>query len=85
MFGINLNLSIFRKQEIDIDIIEEGDSVVTADGRTGIVITIAVSPYYVEERNGIMRAYVIMDGSADYFLASELGLARAASITTLAS
>jgi hypothetical protein len=80
-----INLSMFKQQQpIEIDIIEEGSEVVHEDGRVGIVKKIAVSPYWIEEVQEVLRAYVLFDGSADWCLASELGLAKA-SLVAVAS
>jgi hypothetical protein len=71
MFGINL--SIFKQQQQPvIEVIEEGDSVIHEDGRVGTVKVIGTSPYWVEEIQGILRAYVVFEGSADWCLAGEL-------------
>lgn len=55
-----------------------GAVVLTPDGRMGFVQFVRVSPYYVEEKQGIQRAYIYslpddMNGSwTDYVLLSDL-------------
>lgn len=56
------------KQEILIEL-EIGMRINCVDGYTGYVAAIGLSPYYAEEREGIMRVYVWDDyGLADWVL-----------------
>lgn len=58
--------------------VRPGALVVTADGRLGFVQFVRVSPYWVEEKQGIQRAYIyslheaIETSWTDYVLLSEL-------------
>ena len=58
--------------------VRRGALVVTSDGRMGFVQFVRVSPYWVEEKQGIKRAYIyslpeaIENSWTDYVLLSDL-------------
>jgi hypothetical protein len=89
---LNLNLRRNRKQQPEvIQFMEVGDLVRrNEDGAVGILRTIDLSPYWVEEIEGVERAYVefkLEDGTtaADWILPEELTVLAKASLVAVAS
>jgi hypothetical protein len=85
---LNPNLRRNRKQQPEeLQFMDVGDLVRrNEDGAVGILRTIDLSPYFAEERAGVVRGYVVFGDSADWMLQSEISLvAKATVLAALAS
>lgn len=49
-----------------------GDVVMLQDGRAGLVDSVDLSPYWVEEQDGVQRAYIVGDGWTDWVLENQV-------------
>jgi hypothetical protein len=77
----------WKRQKIEEpQFIEVGDLVREVEtGAVGTLRTVSVSPYYVEEKAGVVRGYVVFEGSADWMLSEEIELvAKAAALRATA-
>lgn len=86
-----INLNLRRKAQPkpqtlpEVQIIDVGDLVRrNSDGAIGVLRRIDLSPYWIEERAGVVRGYVVFEGFTDWCLAEELGLVAKATVLTAA-